>query len=414
MSSESQVEEHERDDSPEEQSKALDVEKVQSSASIADTLPLWREILFVGIISAAQFTTQVGLGQCLAILHVIGNHYNVTNPGTLSWLIAGYSLTVGTFILVAGRFGDLFGYKRMLVIGYIWFSIWSMIAGLAYYSNHVLFTFARAFQGIGPAITLPNGIAVLGATYGPSPRKNMVFAIFGATAPAGAIIGAVFAGIFNLAFWPWTFWSTAIVLACLAVATALFVPDPQKRYLSQQAKRTLGETISRLDPLGGLTGIMGLVLINFAWNQAGVVTWKAEPYVWVTLILGFLFVGAFFFVEAKISRYPLLPFGALNGDVGFVLGLVACGWGCFGIDVYYLWNFFLVLKGASPLHAAAWAVPLILSGGFAAISTGLLLSKLRPAWVMLIAMMAFCIGTIIIATAPVQQTYWAQIFVCML
>jgi len=56
--------------------------------------------------------------------------------------------------------GDLFGYKRMLLIGFSWFSLWSIIAGLAVYSNHVLFIFARVFQGIGPAIVLPNGLAV--------------------------------------------------------------------------------------------------------------------------------------------------------------------------------------------------------------------------------------------------------------
>ena len=151
--------------------------------SIAETLPIQREILFVGVVVLAQFTAQVGLGQAISILHIIGAHFNLTDPAELSWLIAGYSLTIGSFILISGRFGDMFGYKRMLIIGFSWFSVWSMVAGLAVYSNHVLFVFARIFQGIGPAITLPNGLALLGATYNPGKRKDMVFAIFGATAP---------------------------------------------------------------------------------------------------------------------------------------------------------------------------------------------------------------------------------------
>lgn len=159
-------------------------------------------------------------------------------------------------------------------------------------------------------------------------------------------------------------------------------------------------------------GVVGLVLVNFAWNQAGVVTWTTEPYVWVLLIIGILFLVGFFFVEFKVATYPLLPFDAFTGDVGCVLACVACGWGCFGVWVYYLWNFFLVLRHATPIQAAAWAVPLILSGGTAAIVTGFLLSRIRAAWVMLIALIAFCVGTILIATAPVGQTYWAQTFVC--
>jgi MFS family permease len=151
--------------------------------SIAEALPFGREVLFVSVVVLAQFTAQVGFGQTLAILHVIGHHFKLSSDVELSWLVAGYSLTIGTFILISGRFGDLFGYKLMLIIGFAWFSLWSMVAGLGVYSSHVLFVFARVFQGIGPAITLPNGLALLGATYNPGKRKDMVFAIFGATAP---------------------------------------------------------------------------------------------------------------------------------------------------------------------------------------------------------------------------------------
>lgn len=142
--------------------------------SIAERLPLGREILFVAVVVLAQFTTQAGLGQTLSILHIIGHDFGITDPAQLSWLVAGYSLTVGSFILISGRLGDVFGWKRMFTIGFAWFSVWSIVAGLAVYSNHVLFIFARVLQGIGPAITLPNGLALLGSSYNPGPRKDMV------------------------------------------------------------------------------------------------------------------------------------------------------------------------------------------------------------------------------------------------
>ncbi|CAF9922500.1 MAG: hypothetical protein ALECFALPRED_002104 [Alectoria fallacina] len=385
-----------------------DLSKIESTKSIAGTLPLGHEILFVGLICCAQSTTQVGLGQCLAILHVIGDTYGLSNPGELSWLIAAYSLTVGTFILLAGRLGDVYGYKKMLIIGFSWFSVWSMVAGLAVYSNHVLFNFARVFQGVGPAICLPNGLAILGATYAPGPRKAMVFAIFGATAPGGAVLGAVFAGLFNLAWWPWTFWSFSIALACIAVVGSYVIPDPPKKLAKAMTWR---EMIAELDLLGGLTGVTALILINFAWNQSGVVTW-AKAYVYVCLILGFLFAAAFFFIELRVATSPLIPFDALSTDVAFVLACVACGWSCFGIWIYYIWQFYEQLRGASPLHAAAWTVPVAITGAMASVTTGFLLGRLRPAWVMTIALTAFTVGTILIATAPVSQTYWAQSFVC--
>ena len=186
----------------EKHDKDLDLAQTKSLES---RVSLPRECLVVALISLAQFTTQTALGQTIALVHVIGAHYNITKPGDLSWFVAGYSLTVGTFILFSGRLGDVFGWKRMLVIGYVWFAIWSTISGLAWYSNHVLFIFSRVLAGIGPAICLPNGLAMLGALYQPGKRKNMAFAVFGGCAPAGGVFGFLLSGLFNLAWWPCKF-----------------------------------------------------------------------------------------------------------------------------------------------------------------------------------------------------------------
>jgi MFS family permease len=147
---------------------------LSKAPSIADQLPLRQEILFVATVVLAQFTTQVGLGQTLAILPIIGRSLNLTNEASLPWLVAGYSLTVGSFILISGRFGDIFGWKRMFIGGFAWFAVWSAVSGLAVYEGKVLFVFARVLAGIGPAITLPNGLALLGASYEAGRRKDMV------------------------------------------------------------------------------------------------------------------------------------------------------------------------------------------------------------------------------------------------
>jgi len=389
--------------------RRTNLSRTQSTASIAETLSPVREFFFVACIVLIQFLTQAGLGQTLSILHVIGDHYHITNPGTLSWLIAGYSLTIGSFILLSGRFGDVFGYKKMVMIGYCWFALWSVIAGLAVYSNHVLFIFARVFQGIGPSICLPNGLAILGASYAPGKKKAMMFALFGAAAPGGSIVGALFASIFNLVWWPWTFWSFAITLLVTALVGSYAIPDPPRK-TSDNEHMTMRERMIQLDILGGSVGVTALILVNFAWNQSGVVGWK-EPYVYVCLIVGLLLFPVFFYIEKKASA-PLIPFEALSSDVAFVLACVACGWACFGIWVYYIWQIVEVLRGVSPLLATAYICPVAVSGACASIATGYLLGRLKPAWVMTIALTMFTIGTILIATCPVDQIYWAQIFVC--
>lgn len=157
--------------------------ELHRTKSIAEQMSRSREYLFIGILCSAQFTTQMALNNTVATLHVIGDGLGITNPGILSWLVAGYSLTVGSFILISGRFGDMFGYKRLLIFGFAWFALWNLVAGCAVYSGSVLFIFSRIFSGIGPAILLPNALGLLGATYAPGRRKNMVFSLFGGTAP---------------------------------------------------------------------------------------------------------------------------------------------------------------------------------------------------------------------------------------
>ncbi|CAK1366430.1 unnamed protein product [Cercospora beticola] len=401
-------------DDPENDDEPRHDATLTKTKSLEQQVSLPREILVVGLIALAQFTTQVGLGQTLSILHVIGDDFGITNPGILAWLIAGYSLTVGTFILFTGRLGDLFGWKKMLVIGYLWFAVWSVIAGLAVYSNHVLFVFARVIQGIGPAICLPNGLALLGGLYGPGKRKNMAFAVFGACAPGGSIVGAVFGGLFVLAWWPWTFWSFGIALLGIAGVAAWAIPDPQGHKPGLNGHQLFSwAAVWELDLLGAVTGILGLLLINFAWNNAPIVGWSNAQCI-VTLIVGVLLMPVFSWIETRVARNPLLPIEVFTASNAFVLGCIALGWANFGIWIIYLWQILEELRGASPLLASAYLSPVTVAGAVAAVVTGALLHRTRPAVVMMIAMSAFLIGSVLIATLPVRQIYWAQIFVTTL
>lgn len=303
----------------------------------------------------------------------------------------------------------MFGYKTIYLIGMSWFSLWSLVCGLAVYSNHVLFVFGRVLQGIGPALILPNGLAILGATYAPGRKKSLAFAAFAATAPAGSVIGATFSGLFALKWWPWTFWTFSIVLAATVALAYVVIPPVPSSHRENRPDTNRG-MIEHLDIPGALTGVAGLILINFAWNQAPIAGWQ-EPYVYVTLILGIIFIAAYFLIEIRYSKHPLVPFDALSSDVAFVLGAVACGWGSFGIWVWYTWQFLLELRGNSPLLGSASFVPVVISGALAAAVVGLLLHRAGPPLVMLLALLAFTIGSILMATCPIDQTYWAQSFV---
>ncbi|KAH8793253.1 major facilitator superfamily domain-containing protein [Hyaloscypha finlandica] len=388
---------------------------VQSRMEHPQSLP--REIAFVGVLCMAQLMTQAALAQSIAPLHIIGDSFNITSPGQLSWFPAAYSLTVGTFILIAGRLGDLYGHKRFFIAGFLWFGFWSLMAGFTIYVQRgggkgaIFFDICRALQGIGPAFLLPNAIAILGRTYAPSRRQEMVFSLFGATAPTGFTLGAIFSSLFaQRVWWPWAFWVMGIICFLFAIAGYFAIPHTPSPYIFRGKD---GITAwARVDGWGSITGIMALVLINFAWNQGPVVGWKT-PYTYILLIVGFLFLSLFGFIESR-ATFPLIPRDALSTETAFVLGCVAAGWSSFGIWVYYLWQFCEELKHASPLLTSAYFVPTTVSGFFAALTTGMILHRVPASFVMLIAMLAFMTGTILVATAPVSQIYWAQFFVAVI
>ncbi|KAF2972532.1 hypothetical protein GQX73_g973 [Xylaria multiplex] len=385
------------------------------------------ELAFFAVVSTANFTPHSGFHQTLCILQLIAADLGATQPAQLVWLMAGYGLTVGTLILLAGRLGDIYGYKRLFLIGNLWFALSSLLAGFAIFipvqtsrygqSRYAVFLLARLLQGIGPALMIPNGVALLGVTYVPGPRKAMLFAVFGAMAPASAIISPAITSLFALLWWPYAFWALAVVLLGVTFAGIYVIPDPSSTSESREENIGVGQNYqgilnlcAELDLLGALTGISGLGFISVALNQGSLTGWQ-NTYVSVILVTGIILCVAFVLVE-KHARKPLIPLEALNTGVGFVLAAVGCGWGCFGIYIFYIWQFYEVLRGASPLLATAWHSPIFVSGIAAALTTGFIIHRVGPAVVMTLALLAFTIGITLIATAPIGQSYWLQTFFC--
>jgi len=241
-----------------------------------------------------------------------------SNPEDGTWFIAAYSLTVGTFILISGRIGDIIGHKKVFVFGYCWLGMWAAFAGFAAYpKSSIFFDICRAFQGIGPALLMPNGLALFGHAYPPGMKKNIVFSIFGGVAPLGFVIGSLSGSVFaQYVFWPWTFWSYAFAAFSLGVAAFFVIPSE------------LGQNVTHrpaFDYKGSILGVAGLVLINVAWNQAPSVGWDM-PSCYILLVLGILCLCAFFYIERTVKD-PILPLRALDSNTGFVLACVGLGWG---------------------------------------------------------------------------------------
>jgi len=391
-----------------------DLEKNHNNSveSTVEPSPSYEEIsavklwIFVILTAFTQVITQACLAQTLVPFKYISETLGVESAGEISWFTASYSLTVGTFILIAGQIGDLFGYKKLYIIGYIWLGISSLCCGFvgAFSKNHIAFDIFRALQGLGLAICMPNSLALIG-NYFPhgSHAKNISLSIFGGVAPGGFVIGAVFSSLLSeFAWWPWCFWITGITSFVIVGIAFIFIP-----------KGIHGETSlgwSHFDYWGSLVGVTGLILFNFAWNQGPVVGWE-KPYVYVLLIVGLLFMIGFFYVELKISKRPLVPKEVLTGDTGLVLLCIVTGWSCFGVWIFYTFQFSEEVLHQSTLVATAQIVPTMFAGFCAGISTTYLLKFFSTSVVMTAALCFFLIGSCLMGTRPVDQIFWSQKFV---
>ncbi|KAK6834501.1 major facilitator superfamily transporter [Apiospora arundinis] len=343
------------------------------------------EFFFVTTVCMAQLCTQAGLGQTLAIIH-----------GLSSSSRAGLVMYTG---ISASSFS-----------GFLWSALWACLAGAAYYSGPALFTVCRVLQGMGAAMCLPNAIALLGAAYNPGRKKSLVFSAFAAMAPCGSIIGAAGGSAFALVWWPVAYWAFSFTLCIVAIIGYYAIP-PAKT--GKETPQTFRAWLMELDIPGATAGVSALVLINFAFNQGHISGWN-EPCIWEALIVGGILMCIFIMIECHYARNPILPLNALSPQVSLILGAVACGWACFGIWSFYTWQFLQVIRKLSPLLTTGWMSPIAVMGIFASMTTGMVLHKLGPPVAMLISMLAFTAATVLIATAPEDQTYWSQTFVGML
>lgn len=360
----------------------------------------------VGFIACmAQFLCQANVVISLTTMNIVMD--SLTKAGepvddsVKLWFMGSFALTVGTFIILSGRIGDLFGLKATLITGWVWVAIWTLITGLSVYSHSVIFYIVcRAFEGIGFALLLPCAMGIVGNIYPMGGRKNLVFGVIGANGPLGASLGAIISAIVAQKWWwPWVFWLMTIFAAVFTCMLIYFIPlGLQPNLLPKK------EALRRLDVFGSTVGIVGLILLNFVWNQGPVVGWNS-PYIIVLLVVSVVLVVGFFFVELRVE-YPLLPRSIFNAKVGLVLICVSLGWGSFGIWQYYYWSIILNLRKYTPIHAGLTYIPFLVLGIVASISVSFIISRTKPSFIISFALTCFMAGCIMLSVMPVDQTYF--------
>jgi MFS family permease len=214
----------------------------------------------------------------------------------------------------------------IFVSGLVWFLVWCLISGFS--QNYQMLIVTRALAGLGPAAFLPASVMLLGKTYRPGPRKNLVFGLYGAFAPLGFFFGIIIAGVAaEFMTWRWYFYIGSIVLGVVCVTSFVTIP------------RDKGEDHAgvKMDYLGLGTIVPGLLLLVFAITDgAHAPNGWATSYIIVTFVLGVLFLAAAVYVEGWVASQPLLPFDLFNPK--YMTRLIVSlffAYGTFGVFLLY-------------------------------------------------------------------------------
>ncbi len=251
-----------------------------------------RRWVALAVVCAAFFMTILDVSIVNVALPSIGRSLHFSRDN-LQWVITAYAITYGGFLLLAGRFADLFGRRRVFVVGLVVFTIASLFCGLAW-SEPVLIAF-RAIQGFGAAVITPSALSIVMTTFEEGAERNKALGIWGALGGGGAAVGVLAGGLLTrYAGWEWIFYVNVPVGALVLALTPRFVRESRSERETSQ------------DVGGAITVTAGLALLVYAVSKAPDHGWSSG---WTLsrLAVAIVLLLVFVLIEAR-HRDPLMPF----------------------------------------------------------------------------------------------------------
>jgi len=324
----------------------------------------------LAIISIAQLMVVLDATIANIALPYISDDLSFT-PGNQTWIITGYTLAFGGLLLLGGRLGDMFGRRRIFILGVLVFAVASLLGGIS--QNQELLLASRALQGLGAAIASPTALALITTTFPAGKERNRAFAVYAAMSGAGAAVGLILGGWLTEYSWRWTFLINVPIGVAAAVLAPMFLAESKPRRIKLDLPGAFSGTVGLLGVVYGLTRGADLVAKNADK------TWT-DPWVLLALIGGAALLVSFIAIE-RVVKEPLMPFHILadrtRGTSFAVMMLVPAA-------MFAMFYFLSIIiqdgMGYSPLRAGFAFLPftfgIVASAGIASN----LMARVDPRW----------------------------------
>ncbi|KOX09560.1 MFS transporter [Micromonospora profundi] len=238
------------------------------------------------------------------------------NVADLQWTVNGYLLMLAAFVLLGGALGDRFGRRRVFLIGVVWFTVASVLCGLAQGTGALIA--ARFLQGIGGALLTPGSLSVLQASFHPDDRGRAIGAWAGLSGVSTALGPFIGGWLIDALSWRWIFFLNLPLAVLVVLAAVRWVPESRDENVSRT--QGPGRTRRRFDVAGALLGALALAGITYALIDAPARGHTSAP-VLVAALVGVLAAVAFVLLERRRGDTAMLPTGLFSSRLFSVLNI---------------------------------------------------------------------------------------------
>jgi EmrB/QacA subfamily drug resistance transporter len=318
------------------------------------------------------------------------------SEANLQWVINGYTLVFGGFLLLGGRLGDLLGRKRLFLVGLVIFTAASLLDGLAV-SEGMLIS-SRALQGLGAALISPAALSIISTTFAEGAERAKALGVWAAIAIGGSAVGLILGGVLTQSFsWPWIFFVNVPVGVVGFVLSLRLIPESK----DEQAHRNY-------DVAGAVTVTGGLMALVYAIVKAETDGWTSATTIGFFVLAAALLVS-FVVIELR-SAAPLVRLSIFRTrsltTANVVMFFVASGmFAMFFFNTLYIQR----VLGYGPLKAGLAFLPftagIMVSAGIASQFAPKI--GVRP--VAATGMILSAIGMFLLTQLPVDGTYVANV-----
>ena len=310
------------------------------------------------------------------------------------WTVDAYLITLGALILIAGSLSDLFGRKRILMVGIIWFGIASLLCAAA--PNGTLLIVARALQGVGGALLVPSSLAFIIAAFSGQAQSKAIGTWTGWLSIA-TVIGPLLGGlILAVASWRWIF---AVNVVPIAITLWLL------SRLEEPRRDTVG---AKVDVLGAVLCALGLGGTAYALIEQPSHGWGSGQ-VWFPLALGVVLLVWFVWHEAH-SQQPMLPltlFKVRNFSFGNIATLAI--YAGLSVSSFLITITLQEIGGYTPLKAGLATLPISIVMFLLSSRFGKLAGKYGPRFFMTVGPLVAAGGFLLMLRVQPQVRYVADL-----